>query len=259
MEKIVVITGGTSGIGKACAELFENAGDKVLVLGRSAKVENEMHYICDVTNSDMVSRCFADIIKRFGRIDVLINSAGVGISGITELIPLEDAKNIFDINYFGTLLSIKNALPFMTKGSKIINIGSAMAFFPLPYRAHYAAVKSAVNALSFALRLELAPLQIDVSVVCPGDVKTNFTKNREKSFETNERYGKKMELMTKKMDAKQDKRMSVDIVAKEIYKIANRQKMKPMYIVGKKYKFLYNASRFASKNVLLKGIDKYVN
>lgn len=259
MERIVVISGGTSGIGKASANNFLNNQDKVIVLGRNAQLENDMHYVCDVTNEEMVKKCMFDINKRFGRIDLLINSAGMGQSGITELIPTQSAKDIFEVNYFGTLNTIKHALPYMVKGAKIINLGSAMALFPLPYRVHYASVKAAVVTLSYALRLELMPLGIGVTCVSPGDVLTNFTKNREKNFETNERYGKAMEQATKRLDARQDKRMPVEKVADAIFKISNKDSMRPHYIIGGKYKLLHFASRFVSKNTLLSGINKYVN
>lgn len=257
MDRIIVITGGTSGIGELTAKLFEEAGSKVIVLARNIDIENPMHYECDVSNENDLIKVFADILKRFGRIDILINNAGYGLSGITELIETSEAKQLFDVNFFGVWLTTKHALPLMKKGGRIVNISSAMVYFPLPYRSFYAASKAAVNSLTFAQRGELNKIGIDICSICPGDIKTNFTKNRVKDFKTNERYGDAIKKATAKLDSRENKRMSAEYVAKQIYNIANKQKTKPMYIIGKKYKFLYFLSKLFPLSILLKAIDKY--
>ncbi len=257
MDKIIVITGGTSGIGEKTAKLFEESGNKVIVLARNINVENPMHYACDVSKESDLIGVFADILKRFGSIDILINNAGYGLSGITELIETNEAKQLFDVNFFGLWLTTKYALPLMKSGGRIINISSAMVYFPLPYRSFYAASKAAVNSLTFAQRGELNKIGIDICAVCPGDVKTNFTKNRVKDFKTNERYGDAIKKVTAKLDSKENKRMDADIVSNAIFDIANKKKTKPMYIIGKKYKFLYFLSKIFPLSILLKAIDKY--
>ena len=136
------------------------------------------------------------------------------------------------------------------------NISSAMALFPVPFRAIYGSAKSAVLSLSFSLRMELAPLGIDVVAICPGDIKTNFTKNRIKDFETNERYGKRIETATQKCDSKEDKRMESSVCAKRIFKKICKKKCKPFYIIGAKYKALYFLTRITPKSWLLKMTGK---
>lgn len=238
MERIVVITGGRGGIGSETVKLFLENYDKVIILDRTIDPDNDMHYVCDVSNEENVKEVFADIGKRFGRIDVLINNAGYGMNGITELTTSDDARRIFDVNFFGLWLCTKYALPYIYKGGKIINISSAMAIFPVAYRAFYGASKAAVSALTFAERLELEKIGVDMCAICPGDIKTGFTANRVKNFETNERYGDNMKQVTQKMDKKEDKRIKPVVVAKAIFKIAGKKKTKPIYIVGGKYKFL---------------------
>lgn len=259
MDKIIVITGGTSGIGEKAVKLFEEAGNKVIVLARNIDVENAMHYQCDVSKEDNLKTVFADILKRFGGIDILINNAGYGLSGITELVETAEAKQIFDVNFFGVWLTTKHALPLMKKGGRIINISSAMAFFPIPYRSFYAASKSAVNALTFAQRGELNKAGIDICAICPGDIKTNFTKNRVKILTTNDRYGDGVKRATSKLDKRENKRMSPDIVAKAIFEVANKKKTKPMYLIGGKYKLLYFLSKIFPLSTVIKGIDKYTH
>lgn len=259
MDKIIVITGGTSGIGEKTAKLFEEVGSKVIVLARNIDVENPMHYQCDVSKEEDLIKVFADILKRFGSIDILINNAGYGLSGITELVETDSAKDIFDVNFFGVWLTTKHALPLMKNGGRIINISSAMAYFPIPYRSFYAASKAAVNALTFAQHGELNKIGVDICSICPGDIKTSFTKNRVKHLTTNEKYGNAIKKATAKLDSRENKRMDANIVAKQIFNIANKRKIKPMYIIGRKYKFLYFLAKIFPVSILLKAIDKYTH
>jgi len=257
LDRIVVIAGGTSGIGLKTAEYFRKNEDKVIVISRSAQSEDGMSYACDVSSEDNIQKVFNDIVSRFGRIDILINNAGFGISGITELIDTDEAKKCFDVNFFGTVNCCKYALPSMQKGSKIINIGSAMSLFPVPFRAYYASAKNAINSYTMCLKAECETLGVDVCAILPGDVKTNFTANRVKDFETNERYGNIMQKSTKMLDSREEKRMSADVVAKKIFKVANKKKTKPYYIVGNKYKALNIIFRLLPINTQYKLIKKF--
>ncbi len=258
MDRIVVITGGTSGIGLNLRKMFEAAGDKVVVLANAGVDENNtMEYLCDVSDEDAVRKAFEDIRNRFGRVDILLNNAGYGMSGITELMPTDKSKKLFDVNVFGVVNCTKYALPLMQRGSKIVNTGSAMAFFPVPYRAFYASSKAAVVTMTYAQRLEVKKLGIDMCVICPGDIKTNFTANRVKEFETNDRYGNAIAKATKKVDGRENKRMPAEVCAKRMYKIINKRHYKPMYIIGNMHKLLYFVNRLVPKSWLLAGINKY--
>lgn len=250
----IVITGGTSGIGKALSEKFLKQGANVIVLARSVKDEKGIK--CDLSDEADVKKAFMEIEKKFGRIDILINNAGYGISGATELISSDEAKKIFDVNFFGTLFCIQNALPLMQKGGKIINISSACAFFALPFRALYCASKSAVSMLSSSIRMELCTAGIQVCAICPGDIKTNFTKNRIKHFYTNLRYGNRVVNATENIDKNEDKRMPLEFASEKIFKIVNKPKLKPQYIIGKKYKVLYFLYRIFPLNCFLKATNK---
>ena len=255
MNKIVVITGGTSGIGLDLKTLFETNGDIVLTMS-TRQLDDKKHYSVDISNKICVEKAVKNIVDEYGKIDVLINNAGFGMSGITELVPFEQIEKLTAVNYYGTLHLIRSALAYMQRGSRIVNISSAMALFPVPFRAIYGSVKSAVLSLSFALRMELASLGIDVTAICPGDIKTNFTKNRIKDFETNERYGTRLETATLKSDSREDKRISSISCAKSIYKKIIKKQTKPFYIIGTKYKALYFLTRFTPKSWLLKITNK---
>ena len=255
MNKVVVITGGTSGIGLDLKNLFEKNGDTVLTISTRA-LDDTNHFSCSVSDEKSVKQVIDEIGQKFGRIDILINNAGFGMSGICELLPTEQIKNLMDVNYMGTIYTIQSAIKYMAKGGKIINISSAMALFPVPFRGIYASAKSAVLTLSFELKMELQPLGIEVTAICPGDVKTNFTKNRIKEFETNNRYGERLQKATEKSDSREDKRMSSISCATKIFKIICHKKLKPFYIIGAKYKLLYFATRFTPKSLLLNITNK---
>lgn len=260
MKKIVIITGASSGIGKETAKMFLNDGDIVVNLSKSVIKEDKYNIICDISNEENIINAVSKVKENFQKIDILINNAGYGISGATELIETAQAKNQFDTNFFGAFLMMKHCLPLMSKFSKIINISSACAIFPLPYRTLYCASKSALNMLSKCVRMELANAKIDVVSICPGDTKTNFTKNRVKIFLSNEKYGENIKTATMKLDKREDKRMNSTYVANKIFKIAKKTKTKPQYIIGFKYKiFLFfskilpqNAFEFILKKLFLK-------
>ena len=245
MNKIVVITGGSSGSGLDTTKLLREQGHTVIVLDRSS---NGSDYQVDVTSDEQVKNAFIEIGKKYGKIDVLINNAGYGLNGVLELIPMEQVISQYNVNVFGVVRCIQNALPYMQKGARIINIGSSMAFLPMPYRSMYASSKSAVVAMSYSLRNELKGAGIDVVVVNPANIRTNFTKNKQVVADTNERYGDRPAKAQQRFDnAKAEaKRMPSIKVAKALCKIVNRKHTKPMYIVGANMKLAHFAMRFVS-------------
>ena len=254
MSKIarnIVITGGTSGIGKSCRDLFLEKGDNVIILARKNPENLPNFYKCDVANASEVAQVFNEIGKKYTGIDVLILNAGYGISGAIELVDNTDIKGMFDVNLFGVINCYKSAMPFMNKNSSIINISSACAFFPLPFRGLYCSSKSALNMLTYSMKMECKPFNVAVSAVCPGDVKTNFTKSRVKVFKTNERYEDRIKNATEKVDGREEKRMKPIKVAKVVYNVSKKKNPKPYVIVGTKYKVLNFAMRFLPLSLLL--------
>ena len=256
MDRVVVITGGTSGIGLACADEYARAWDKVVVLARHAS-EKYDSYICDVSDEARVHEVMDEIGNKYGRIDILISNAGYGIAGAIELMDTDTIKKMFDVNLYGVIYCYKYALKYMCAGGKIFNISSACALFPLPYRSYYCASKSAVDMLSQCMDMECRASKIDVCSVCPGDVKTNFSKTRVKDFATNERYGDRIEKAVGMVDDRENKRMPVEKVSKTIFKLSNKKRTKPFVIVGFKYKALYFFSKLMPTRLFNRIIDKY--
>ena len=247
-KRTVVITGASSGIGKCLKEMFEAAGDDVLGLSRTDCGSGFRE--CDVTDREAVRSCIDSIGMESGKIDILINNAGVGISGALELTRDEDYDTVIKTNLNGVFNVSRAAIKYMKRGSRIINISSVCALFALPFRSLYCAAKAAVEMLSYGLRMELKDSGIAVVAVCPGEIKSGFTKHRIKNFATVERYGDRIERATNAIDKKEDRRMELKTACKKIYRIATRKKG-AMYIVGFKYKLLHFVSRFLPVGAML--------
>ncbi len=234
MDKVIVITGASAGIGKAAAELFTAKGDTVFNFSRrpsdSVGVKN---ILTDVSSRENVAASVESVIKEAGKIDVLINCAGMGISGAVEDTSEEAVRKIFNINYFGTLFAIQSVLPFMRTagGGTIINISSAAAPLSIPFQAFYSNTKAAVTSLTEALRSEVRPFNIKVTNVLPGDVKTSFTAMRQKNPVNSGVYGEHISRSVEKMEHDEQNGMSPEVIAKLIYRLAY-SKNPPVSVVG---------------------------
>lgn len=184
-KKIVLITGATRGIGLAVANELSRRGHIVYGAGRSKPETGEILYRClplDITNGTAADAAVARILKEQGRLDILINNAGIGQCGPVEETPLETARGVFETNYFAMLRMIQAVLPIMRRqGSGVIaNVSSASGRIGIPFQAQYAASKFAVEGLSEGLYHEVRPLGIRVLLIEPGDVGTTIWTGTEK-------------------------------------------------------------------------------
>ncbi len=157
-NKIVVITGASSGIGAAIAQLANSFGAKVYGLCKSKTndaLENVVYLSCDVRNKEQVNSAISEIINKEKSIDILINNAGLGISGAVENATNQDVNLIVDTNLLGVVNVTQAVLPYMrvNKNGKIINISSVAAIFPIPFQGFYSSTKAAVLLLSESLRM----------------------------------------------------------------------------------------------------------
>ncbi|MCR5611351.1 MAG: SDR family oxidoreductase [Clostridiales bacterium] len=241
MQRIVVITGATSGIGLAMADEFVKKGDKVYCLARreTAVPEGASFIPCDVTDEARSKAAVGEVICREGRIDVLINNAGFGISGAVEFTELSDAKRQFDVNFFGTVNMTKAALPYMRTAGKgmILNTSSVAGVTPIPYQTYYSASKAAINSYTMALANEVRAFGIRVAALMPGDVKTGFTDARAKSSKGADVYTS-LEKSVKTMEHDERNGMSPERLAKRAYFISTRRRPKPLYSCGFVYSLL---------------------
>ena len=249
-NKTILITGGSSGIGLNLANKLKEH-NTVVTLG-TRQCEQDNYFVCDVSNAEQVKTVICEIVKKFGNFDIVINNAGYGMSGATELINIETQQKMMNVNLFGIVNIVQNILPYLNENAKIVNISSASALFCVPYRTMYAVTKSAVNMLTMGLRMELNNTSFQVTAICPGNIKTNFTANRVKDFETNKFYGDQIQNSTQRLDSKEDKRMSVDKATDIMLRIISKKKFKPLYIIGSGIKALNFFARFFPKTVVEK-------
>ena len=183
MSKVVLITGGSSGIGKSIGEFLHHQGFTVYGTSRNPeKITNSVFPLVslDVRDSKSIHLVVAKIIQETGRLDIVINNAGVGITGPLEEIPMQEIKNNFETNFFGPIEVMKAVLPQMRsqQSGLIINITSIAGYMGLPYRSVYSASKGALELITEALRMEVKPFGIQITNVAPGDFATNIAAGR---------------------------------------------------------------------------------
>lgn len=238
--KTVVITGGSSGIGKATAEAFAEKGWRVFEWSRSGQSTDQItHISCDVTKPEDTKAAVAQVLAQTEQIDVFISNAGFGISGAIEFTTPEDAHQQMEVNFFGALNSVQAVLPYMRerKAGRIIFTSSVAAILSIPYQSFYSASKAAINALALALQNEVREFGIHVSVLMPGDVSTGFTAARKKSEEGMDAYGQ-IHKAVAIMEKDELGGMSPRKMAKQLYRIANLRCPAPQYIGGFRYAML---------------------
>lgn len=238
MSKIVLITGGSSGIGKITGIYLQSLGYTVYGSSRNPDKVTDSSFplvAIDVRNTDSIHQAVEGIIKKEGRIDVLVNNAGVGITGPLEEIPLEEMQNNFHINVFGPVEMMKAVLPYMRKQKSglIINITSIAGYMGLPFRGVYSASKGALELLTESIRMEVKPFNIQVTNVAPGDFATDIASRRYhaavlKNSPYKEVYGQQLATI----DAHVDEGSDPLEMAKALHRIIQTKKPKVHYKVG---------------------------
>ena len=233
-KKVVIITGATSGIGLYTAKLFLSNGFTVYGIARRPYAEGDFKcFQADVCNYEEIKNILKEVHEREGRIDVLVNNAGMGIAGAMEETSVERIEQIVGVNLTAPCVLSGGVVPYMKSGGKIINVSSVGGIMPLPYQAMYSATKAGVEVFSRALANEVKPYGINVCAVLPGDTKTGFTAARVCEGE-NERAKKSVA----KMAHDEQHGKSPQSVAKVILKVAKKKNPPLRVTVGGAYKLL---------------------
>lgn len=180
--RVALVTGASSGIGRATTQVLEQAGYRVFGTSRKATATGGMGIkmlACDVTDEASVQAMLAEVLKRAGRIDLLVNNAGIGLLAGAEESSSAQAQALFDVNVFGLIRVTNAVLPIMRRQGqgRIINMSSVMGLIPAPYNALYAATKHAVEGYSESLDHEVRTLGVRVVLVEPGPTRTAFEEN----------------------------------------------------------------------------------
>lgn len=179
-SKIILITGCSTGIGHELALRLARANYTVVATARYPETVSDLPVALqlplDVTDSSSIASATQEVIRRFGRIDVLVNNAGYAVRGAVEDIQVEQVQHMFDVNVYGVMRMIHAVVPYMRqqKAGCVITIGSLAGKLVLPVNGTYSATKFALEALSDALRMELASFGIQVVLIEPGNIRSNF-------------------------------------------------------------------------------------
>jgi len=245
MKKVILITGASSGMGKESAKELINQGHTVYTVARRIEQMQDLKQLggrpieMDVTNEKDIQKVVDTIIQKEGKIDVLWNNAGYGLFGSVEDVPMEEAKKQFEVNVFGLAALTQKVVPYMRKANSgtIINTSSMGGKLYTPLGAWYHASKHAVEGFSDCLRIELKEFNINVVVLEPGIIKTEWSdimlQNISK-FSLKGAYSvltNKLIASSKKMFEK-GQGSKPDVIARTILKIVNTNKPKTRYLVG---------------------------
>jgi len=236
---VAVITGGSSGIGLNAARALRDRGLNVYELSRRAENAEPgvTHLQADVTDETQVNAAVAEILRREGRIDILINNAGFGISGAIEFTPPQEARRQFDVNFFGMVNMNRAVLPVMRQqgGGRIVNMSSVAAPIAIPFQAYYSASKAAVRTYSLALASEVRPFGIEVCVIMPGDISTGFTAARRKSCGGDDVYNGRIARSVAVMEHDERTGMSAQFAGQFVARRATQKHPKLICTMGRKY------------------------
>ena len=251
-SKVIVITGGAGGIGSAQAKLLARNGAEVWILDLvQEKIDQLVEElkrqggkahgaVADVTSEEEWKTIVERIVAESGRLDVVVNNAGFGISGAIEFTKTEDAKRLFDADFFGMVNVNRAVIPHMRQAGagRIVNLSSVAAAAPIPFQAYYSAAKAAVNSYTMALANELRPYGVTVCAVQPGDIHTGFTAAREKTIDGDDVYGGRISRSVARMEHDEQTGMDPAKAGAFIAKVAMKQRVKPIYTIRFDYQFL---------------------
>jgi len=262
-EKVALVTGVSSGIGQAIAGLLPRHGFRVFGTARGnggakrALESVELLHV-DVRDEESVHSCVRTVLDRAGRIDALVNNAGYTLIGSLEETTIDEAKQLFDTNFFGVLRMTQAALRFMReqRSGRIINIGSVVGFVPAPYQGIYSASKHALEGYSESLDHEVRQFGIRVSVIEPGFTRTNIAQNSQVATRALEAYADGRTRVLKATPENIAKGGTPLGVAEVVLKALTSQSPRPRYPVGREAKLVSSLRKFAPSSLFDRGLRK---
>ena len=253
-KDVALVTGASSGIGLVTAQALLNAGYRVFGTSRKpvASSPGVTMLICDVTDEASVRALIEEIMRQAGRIDLVVNNAGIGLLGGAEESSIGQVQRLFDVNVFGVARVVNAALPIMRmqKSGRIINMSSILGLIPSPFNAFYAATKHAIEGYSESLDHELRAFGIRVSLVEPGITRTSFEENLTRADQMLPAYAvdraRSEKLMRKWVEAGDPPQ----VVAAAVVKAATARKPKLRYSAGKQSSQVRSLRRFMPERLV---------
>jgi NAD(P)-dependent dehydrogenase (short-subunit alcohol dehydrogenase family) len=236
LKRVVLVTGASSGIGAACLAHLASThfqvygGARAFALPPSFGAASTLHL--DVTSDESVAAAVQTILDREGRIDAVVNNAGIALAGAIEDTPPEEALRQFEVNLFGVLRVCRAVLPAMRaqRSGYIVNIGSIAGLVAVPFQGLYSASKFALEGFTEALRYEVAPFGIHAVLVEPGDHCTALTKNR-RTLES-PHYGERAKQAINRMAHDEQTGPSPENVARLVHRILETKHPRLRYTCG---------------------------
>lgn len=259
--KTAIVTGASSGIGRASAEALVQAGFTVFGTSRKSHGDSASGVTmlaCDVTDNGSVADLVSTVLSRAGRIDLLVNNAGIGMLGAAEESSAAQVQALFDVNLFGVVRMTNAVLPSMRGQNKgrIINMGSILGVIPAPYSAHYSAVKHALEGYSESLDHEVRAFNIRVSVIEPAFVRTVFDQNGIEPDLPLKEYDRARAAFKALLGDVMPKADLPDVVAAVVVKAATDARPRRRYTAGKAARQVSMLRRFAPAEIFDKSLRK---
>lgn len=258
---VALVTGASSGIGLATAKALRNAGFRVFGTSRRAALERSdgvTMLTCDVTDDESVAKVVERVLAEAGRIDLLVNNAGMGLLGAAEESSTVQAQALFDVNVFGVLRMTRAVLPAMRHQGKgrIVNVSSVQGFIPGPYFALYSSTKHAVEGYSESLDHELRPFGIRVSLIEPAYTRTSFEENLAKPDQFLDIYDTARSAMNGAVRKEMEKGDPPEVVAQTVLAAATDPAPKRRYTAGKTARQISFLRRFVPAPAFDKSLRK---
>ncbi|MDZ4823589.1 MAG: SDR family oxidoreductase [Flavobacteriales bacterium] len=238
MSKIILVTGASSGIGKAIAKVLSTNGHTVYGTSRRAQNFEPLENFCmvqmDVIDENSVRQAIEIIQLKHGRLDVVVNNAGVGFNGAAEDVSNEEIRNNFELNVIGAWNVCRAVLPIMRnqKSGHIISISSFAGLMGLPFRSVYSATKHALEGMMECLSMEVQQWNVHVSIIEPAEFKTNIIDNRGTSKKVGEHYRSDFQRITKQINEGVNGAPEPGMVGEVVLKIISSQHPKLRYKIA---------------------------
>jgi len=264
-KQVVLITGISSGIGQTTARLLTQQEFSIFGTARNLSRVEAIPGVevlpLDVRSEESVNTCVDTVLKRAGRLDILVNNAGHGLWGSVEEVALEEAKALFETNFFGVVRMVKRVLPIMRRqgSGQIINISSGLGLAALPFVGFYASSKFALEGYTESLRHEVKLFQIKVSLVEPGFVHTQFHNNMQLASNPITDYDPLRQRVSEGFQKHREKGLEPTQVAECILRIIKSKSPRLRNIVSKEIARTFFLRRVLPESLYERGARRYLN